>query len=73
MKGRTLEELDEMFQNRVSVKNFPTYICISSQQARGIVNREVGESEAAGNEKFPSEEETKEVQKVKNSAREWRA
>lgn len=27
MKGRTLEELDEMFQNRVSVRKFRTYKC----------------------------------------------
>lgn len=27
MKGRSLEELDEMFANRVSVRNFRKYQC----------------------------------------------
>ncbi|SPO02645.1 related to transporter (major facilitator superfamily) [Cephalotrichum gorgonifer] len=34
MKGRTLEELDELFQNRVSVRDFPTYQCNSSERAK---------------------------------------
>jgi hypothetical protein len=43
MKGRSLEELDEMFQNRVSVRDFPTYQCISSERAREIAVKEVGD------------------------------
>lgn len=42
MKGRSLEEVDEMFQNRVSVRDFPTYQCISSERAREIAVKEVG-------------------------------
>lgn len=34
MKGRTLEEIDELFQNRVSVRDFRKYECISSSEAR---------------------------------------
>lgn len=34
MKGRTLEEIDELFQNRVSVRNFRRYECLSSSEAR---------------------------------------
>jgi hypothetical protein len=36
MQGRSLEELDELFQNRVSVKDFPKYHCVSSERAREI-------------------------------------
>jgi hypothetical protein len=36
MKGRTLEELDELFQNKVPVRGFPKYECISSERAREI-------------------------------------
>ncbi|KAL1970126.1 hypothetical protein VTN77DRAFT_6531 [Rasamsonia byssochlamydoides] len=42
MKGRTLEELDEMFQNRVSVRAFPSYQCVSSERARETVLKEMG-------------------------------
>jgi hypothetical protein len=35
-KGRSLEEIDELFQNRVSVKDFPTYECVSSTRAHEI-------------------------------------
>ncbi len=38
MKGRPLEELDEIFQNRVSVRAFPKYECVSSQVAREIAS-----------------------------------
>ena len=43
MKGRSLEELDEMFQNRVSVRNFPKYHCVSSERAREIAAKDVAE------------------------------
>lgn len=36
MRGRSLEELDELFQNRVSVKDFPKYQCVSSERAKEI-------------------------------------
>ncbi|PKS13154.1 hypothetical protein jhhlp_000496 [Lomentospora prolificans] len=36
MKGRTLEELDELFQNRVSVRDFPHYECVSSENAKRL-------------------------------------
>jgi len=35
-KGRTLEELDELFQNRVSVRDFPHYQCVSSENAKQV-------------------------------------
>ena len=40
IKGRSLEEIDELFQNRVSVKDFPKYECKSSARARQIVVEE---------------------------------
>jgi hypothetical protein len=36
MKGRSLEELDELFQNHVSVRGFPKYECVSSDRAKEI-------------------------------------
>lgn len=36
MKGRSLEELDELFQNRVSVRDFPKYQCVSSERAKEV-------------------------------------
>lgn len=40
MKGRTLEEIDELFQNNVSVRNFPKHECVSSSRAREIAEKE---------------------------------
>jgi hypothetical protein len=46
-KGRSLEELDELFQNRVSVRDFPKYQCISSEKAKDIAFKvSSGEGEA---------------------------
>lgn len=38
MKGRSLEEIDELFENRVSVRNFRKYHCVSSERAREFVH-----------------------------------
>ncbi|KAK1756793.1 galactose transporter [Echria macrotheca] len=37
MKGRSLEEIDELFEKRISVKDFPKYECECSRQAHEIV------------------------------------
>lgn len=37
MKGRSLEELDEMFVNRVSVRRFPKYECALRRDAANDV------------------------------------
>ncbi|KAF1949731.1 MFS transporter [Byssothecium circinans] len=34
MRGRTLEEIDELFINKVPRRDFPTYHCVSSERAR---------------------------------------
>lgn len=36
VKGRSLEEIDELFQNRVPVRDFPKYECVSSEKAKEI-------------------------------------
>jgi len=36
MKGRSLEEIDELFEKRISVKEFPTYECECTRQAHEI-------------------------------------
>lgn len=41
MKGRSLEEIDELFEKRVSIKDFPTYECECTKQAREIVTQKV--------------------------------
>jgi hypothetical protein len=38
-KGRSLEEIDEMFENRVSVRDFKSYVCLSSETAREIARK----------------------------------
>lgn len=48
MRGRSLEELDELFQNRVSVKDFPKYQCVSSERAKEIASKVM---DGDGNEK----------------------
>ena len=47
MKDRSLEELDELFQNRVSVRDFKKYQSISSERAREVALKEVGEGTEA--------------------------
>lgn len=52
MKGRSLEELDELFQNGVSVRQFPKYECVSSERAREVAikvtaNHEIDEKAPA--------------------------
>jgi hypothetical protein len=34
MRGRSLEELDELFQNNVPVREFSRYQCVSSERAK---------------------------------------
>lgn len=34
MRNRTLEEIDELFQERVSTRQFPKYQCVSTERAR---------------------------------------
>ena len=41
VKGRSLEEIDEMFENRVSVRDFPSYQCVSSERAREVARKEI--------------------------------
>lgn len=43
-KGRSLEEIDEMFVNRVPRRQFKTYQCVSSERAREIAEKEVGDA-----------------------------
>ncbi|EXJ72929.1 uncharacterized protein A1O5_04078 [Cladophialophora psammophila CBS 110553] len=39
VRGRTLEEIDEMFRNKVPTKDFPNYVCVEGEEAkrRGLV------------------------------------
>lgn len=38
-KGRSLEEIDEMFEHRVPVRDFKNYHCMSSETAREIARK----------------------------------
>ena len=42
MRNRTLEEIDELFQERVPRRQFPTYHCVSSERAREQAVKNVG-------------------------------
>lgn len=60
IKGRSLEEIDELFQKNISVRDFPKYECASSTKAHEVAVREVlgikevpGENREAGAEKGP--------------------
>lgn len=41
IKGRSLEEIDELFQKNISVWEFPRYECASSTRAHEAAVREV--------------------------------
>jgi hypothetical protein len=47
-KGRSLEEIDEMFVNRIPRRQFKTYQCVSSERAREIAEQEVGDMSKGG-------------------------
>lgn len=49
MRNRTLEEIDELFQNKVPTRQFRTYQCISTDRAREqvIKNAKMQEDDAA--------------------------
>ena len=47
-KGRSLEEIDEMFVNKVPRSQFKTYQCVSSERAREIAEQQVGEVAKGG-------------------------
>ncbi|OTA96799.1 hypothetical protein M434DRAFT_389845 [Hypoxylon sp. CO27-5] len=44
MKGRSLEEIDELFEKRVSSREFPTFECQSSSQAHEIALHKMEEA-----------------------------
>ncbi|KAF2094095.1 MFS transporter [Rhizodiscina lignyota] len=39
-KGRTLEEIDEMFEHKVPVRDFKNYHCMTSETAREVARKE---------------------------------
>ncbi|KAK0636373.1 MFS transporter [Bombardia bombarda] len=45
VKGRSLEEIDELFQKGVSVRDFPTYECASSTRAHDIAVEKIKANE----------------------------
>ncbi|KAI1212035.1 general substrate transporter [Annulohypoxylon truncatum] len=47
MKGRSLEEIDELFEKRVPARNFQTFECQSSSQAHDIVLHKMEEAKVA--------------------------
>ena len=44
-KDRTLEEIDEMFQNKVAARRFKDYQCVVSELAREHGANKLGEKE----------------------------
>ncbi|KAI1407526.1 general substrate transporter [Hypoxylon sp. FL1857] len=47
MKGRSLEEIDELFEKRVSARDFPTFECQSSSQAHDIALHKMEEAKVS--------------------------
>ncbi|KAJ9611680.1 hypothetical protein H2200_004864 [Cladophialophora chaetospira] len=66
MKGRSLEELDEMFLNRVSVRNFRKYVC----HLREDVTNDVLQGKYGGDEKAAAVSHAEEVEGNRNSEKE---
>ncbi len=65
MKNRSLEELDELFQNRVSVRDFKKYQCISSERAKELAHTDIiGDSKRAGSAAVETVEDTDAAHKV---------
>ncbi len=42
VKGRSLEEIDELFQNRVPLREFPSYACVSAVRAHEAALHDLG-------------------------------
>jgi hypothetical protein len=66
MSNRTLEELDEMFLNKVSVRNFRKYQCQIRDDAvhRAVTGDEEKASVIAHEEEVGSRESTSETRKI---------
>lgn len=47
-KGRSLEEIDEMFVNKVPRREFKKYQCVSSERAREIAEQQGDELSKGG-------------------------
>ncbi|OCT46105.1 putative sugar transporter [Cladophialophora carrionii] len=47
-KGRSLEEIDEMFVNKVPRRQFKTYQCVSSERAREIAEQQLDDLTKGG-------------------------
>lgn len=45
MRGRSLEEIDELFNNKVPTKDFPKYHCVSAERAREQALKNTGHEE----------------------------
>ncbi|KAK3323142.1 general substrate transporter [Cercophora scortea] len=63
VRGRTLEEIDEMFRNKVPMKDFKTYVCMEVEHAR-----ERGAANAAAFNKLGGEEKPGETYVEDNHA-----
>lgn len=60
VNGRSLEEIDEMFRNKVSTRGFKTYVCVEIEEARnrGAMNV-IAKDKGLDVEDKPSDEGTK--------------
>lgn len=52
VRGRTLEEIDEMFRNKVLLRGFETYVCVEIEEARerGAMNALAFSAKLAGDD-----------------------
>jgi MFS transporter, SP family, sugar:H+ symporter len=57
VRGRTLEEIDEMFRNKVPLKDFGKYVCVEIEEARerGLANAQAfGKAELLEDKPVPA-------------------
>lgn len=62
LKGRSLEELDELFRNGVSVRDFPKYECVSSERAKEIAIKVTARQRVGQEQKQPVAAHTREIE-----------
>ena len=64
VRGRTLEEIDEMFRNRVPAKDFQTYVCVEVEEAR---ERGAQNARAAGKLDYDEKADEIRVEEVRDA------
>ncbi|KAK0637355.1 hypothetical protein B0T17DRAFT_613955 [Bombardia bombarda] len=65
VRGRTLEEIDEMFRMGVATKDFPTYVCVEVEEARERATMNVMALNKLADEDKPTGEQVEHAREIK--------